>query len=149
MEKAEALNSFFASVFTGNLSSHISQAPEPQSMDRGNEVPPIVGEDQVQDHLRNLNIHKSMGPNEIHPRVLRELADVVANPLSMIYEKTWHSGEFPSDCRNGKITSHQFFKRLERRTLGNTEVYRLEKTFKIIESNRKPNTTKPTTTPCP
>ncbi|KAK4821643.1 hypothetical protein QYF61_026110 [Mycteria americana] len=30
-----------------------------------------------------------------------------------------------------------------------TESYRLEKTFKIIESNHKPNTTKPTTTPCP
>ncbi|KAK4815886.1 hypothetical protein QYF61_009937 [Mycteria americana] len=29
-----------------------------------------------------------------------------------------------------------------------TESYRLEKTFKIIESNRKPNTTKTTTTPC-
>ncbi|KAK4829813.1 hypothetical protein QYF61_006650, partial [Mycteria americana] len=30
-----------------------------------------------------------------------------------------------------------------------TESYRLEKTFKIIESNHKPNTTKTTTTPCP
>ncbi|KAK4828697.1 hypothetical protein QYF61_000535 [Mycteria americana] len=30
-----------------------------------------------------------------------------------------------------------------------TESHRLEKTFKIIESNRKPNTTKTTTTPCP
>ncbi|KAK4828690.1 LOW QUALITY PROTEIN: hypothetical protein QYF61_000528 [Mycteria americana] len=29
------------------------------------------------------------------------------------------------------------------------ESFRLEKTFKIIESNRKPNTTKTTTTPCP
>ncbi|KAK4829700.1 hypothetical protein QYF61_006075 [Mycteria americana] len=32
---------------------------------------------------------------------------------------------------------------------GITESYRLEKTFKIIESNRKPNTTKTTTIPCP
>ncbi|KAK4818706.1 hypothetical protein QYF61_017927 [Mycteria americana] len=30
-----------------------------------------------------------------------------------------------------------------------TESYRLEKTFKIIESNPKPNTAKTTTTPCP
>ncbi|KAK4826873.1 hypothetical protein QYF61_011992 [Mycteria americana] len=30
-----------------------------------------------------------------------------------------------------------------------TKLYRLEKTFKIIKSNHKPNTTKSTTTPCP
>ena len=30
MEKAEVLNNFFASVFNGNCSSHISQFPESQ-----------------------------------------------------------------------------------------------------------------------
>ncbi|KFM02772.1 hypothetical protein AS27_04311, partial [Aptenodytes forsteri] len=46
-EKAEVLNSFFASVFTGNLSSHISRVEGLQDRDWGSKVPPTVREDQV------------------------------------------------------------------------------------------------------
>jgi len=34
-----------------------------------------------------------VGPDEIHPRVLRELANIVTKPLSMRFEKLWLSDE--------------------------------------------------------
>jgi len=60
MEKTELLNDFFASVFTSKCSSHITQVADSKRRDWENEELPTVGEDQVQDHLRNLKVHKSM-----------------------------------------------------------------------------------------
>jgi len=62
----------FASVFTGSLSSHNSRGDGLQDRDWGNKVPLTAREDQVPDHLMNLNVQKSMGPDDMQPRVLRE-----------------------------------------------------------------------------
>jgi len=67
-------------------------------MDNKDKVPLLgLGEDQVQDHWRSPNMHLSIGSDEIHPRVLRELDDAVAKPFPFIPEKPWHSGKVPHD----------------------------------------------------
>ena len=50
-----------------------------------NEVP-VVEEVAVINLLLYLDVHKSMGPDGIHPRILKKLAVELAKPLSIIYQ---------------------------------------------------------------
>jgi len=77
MEKAKVLKNFFTFVFTGKCSSHATQFTESKVRDWKNKVLPTMGEDIFYDQLRNLKAHKSMGSDEMHPWVLRELVDEV------------------------------------------------------------------------
>ena len=59
--------------------------------------------DTGQDQLYQLNVHKSMGPYGIHARVLKQLADVTARPLSITYQRSWESREVPADWKPANV----------------------------------------------
>ena len=46
-------------------------------------------------YLATLNEMKFPGPDELHQRVLKELAEEISEPLAIIFEKSWRTGEVP------------------------------------------------------
>jgi len=58
-----------------------------------------------------------MGPDRMHPRVLRELADAIAELLSIIFERSWRTGEVPEDWRKANV--NPVFKKGKKEDPGN------------------------------
>ena len=53
--------------------------------------------------LLSLNPNKAAGPDEIKPRVLKELATEIAPILTIIFQISLESGVVPSDWKTGRV----------------------------------------------
>jgi len=104
-EKAEVLNAFFASVFSSQTGySQGSQPPVLEDGEGEGKKPHIIQKEAVNDLLCHLDTYKSVGPDGIYPRVLRDLAEELTKPLSIIYQQSWLTGEVPDDWRIASVT---------------------------------------------
>lgn len=62
-----------------------------------------------EEQLINFNEFSSTGPHELHLTVLKEEEKVIANLLTVIFEKSWRIGEFLENWRES-IHRHDFKK---------------------------------------
>ncbi|CAM4568591.1 unnamed protein product [Lepidochelys kempii] len=114
VEKANVFNAFLAFVFTNKVSS---QTAALGSTAWGGGDQPSLKKEEFQDYLEKLDEHKSMGPDTLNPRVLKELADVIAEPLAIIFENSWRPGEVPDYWKKANVVP--IFKKGKKEDPGN------------------------------
>ena len=58
-------------------------------------------------HLERLNVSKSVGPDKIHPKILKALAgnDTFVMLVTQLFQRSYDSGKIPSVWNNAYITA--------------------------------------------
>ena len=97
------INEYFASVFTHENTANIPPISEPLTVVRlvTAEFPPA----KVDGMLRELEVHKSVGPDGIYNRVLKELSGEVSHVLAKIFTKSMATGDVPAAWREANVTA--------------------------------------------
>ena len=113
-EKTEVLNNFFQSVYTQEDKTNI-----PKFENKTDKILSSieVTQQDIQNALQKLNINKSQGPDLIHPRLLKELAEQLAYPLKKLFDKTMKDGKIPNQWKCAEV--RPIFKKGNRSEAGN------------------------------
>ena len=99
-DKANILQDQFCSVFTdeppGNLPEFHSRTDSIVEVELSIEM--------IRKEITSLNPNKSLGPDEIHPIMLKELVDHIDVPLYNVMQKSLAEGILPEDWKVAHVT---------------------------------------------
>jgi len=84
-DKVDILNNYFASVFINETFGEVEEEAI-SGIPHMDKI--VIEEDVILKKLFNINVNKSAGADQIHPRVLYELRNEIAYPLKLIFEQT-------------------------------------------------------------
>ena len=105
MEKAEALNEYFASVFAIEDKTNTPDFYDGSKSNGISVTDMIITPAAVEKKLHELNQFKAQGPDLIPPKVLKELSKEIAIPLSKIFNKSLETGKIPYDWKSAEVTA--------------------------------------------
>ena len=111
---AQVLSNFFKSVYVNEGSGPL---PEFKAQVKSKIRSIDVTEEDIKCALKSLNVNKSKGPDGIHPRVLKELADQIASPLCKIFNRSIKEGKIPDMWREAEV--RPIFKKGKKNDPGN------------------------------
>ena len=101
VDKGNILNRQYESVFT-------KRKDEDTPVLQGNPYPEMpnimISQEGVLKLLKKINPHKASGPDMIPARILKNLSDVIAPILTIIFQRTLTLGEVPEDWKSANVT---------------------------------------------
>ena len=101
LEKAEALNSQFQSVFTKDSHKVKEKSISPYTL-----IPHLyIGVEGVEKQLSNLNPSKASGPDEMPPRLLKLVANELAPALRFLFQQSYDTTTVPMQWKQALVTS--------------------------------------------
>ncbi|CAC5397413.1 unnamed protein product [Mytilus coruscus] len=101
-EKAEVQAEFFSSVFTLESGKPVDSGKKYCDNFSSDE---LFNSKEVNKLLKDLNTSKSPGPDQVHPKVLFELANTIDSPLSTIFNESFKIGTVPQRWKIGQISA--------------------------------------------
>ena len=108
LQKAKLFNDFFTSVFTEENKDIPTFELRTENTINNIEITPEI----ILTKLKNLNTSKSPGIDNLHPKVLSETAEIIAEPLYKIFQQSLSSGKLPQQWKQAIIIpSHKKGKR--------------------------------------
>ena len=93
LEKAEEFNGQFTDVF--NKNEHTQVPFLDRSAPFMNDI--VISKEGVIKLLKGLNPSKALGPDELHPRVLKELATELGPVFAHLFQQSLDTGEIPKE----------------------------------------------------
>ena len=102
MQKFDILNELFTSVST---KEDLSNLPNVSNSNRCTDLENVeINEEVILEIIKSLNASKSPGPDNLHPRVLKETADVIAHPLHLIFKSSLDIGLLPNTWKLANVS---------------------------------------------
>jgi hypothetical protein len=101
-EKANVLADFYSTVFTNEPPGETPDLPNRNinPMPLREEISEIL----VSKLLKGLNPSKSPGPDKLHPRILKELAETLTKPVTMLFNRSLQSGNLPELWKRANVS---------------------------------------------
>ena len=104
LSKANLLNDFFASQQTIPDMNNVPVLPIPLPVTDSSLTSVTASEAEILKILNSLDVKKATGPDGISNKLLKETSSTIANPLTRLANRSFHTGKFPKCWKKANIS---------------------------------------------